>query len=340
MNYSNTDVSVTFFLDDDPSARTPASRLNSILQSVVAHRPLTVFQQELLRQRGYEALRQYALGELDMEAFRTKAQVEREGRLIVGTAADEKKVADERRRAEITDRKNAALFAQRERMLKRRKKKRELPDRFEQPFIERKHYQRVMRILRSVADGQPITKDDLVWLARKGNYYWTDKLSRAHHENMATILSDEWHQTKDVWKAINACKHWRKAAISEKGLCIAEEALAQASKTKKARSAILTTGGGAHRDLGHLEDAARFGNEAHSLTPDNFHPCTLLGAVHIEMRAYGEGAEWYKKAEARGASRNVIDRDLQAILNAAPQEERNQIKIALKAHDASRYGRL
>ena len=71
-----------------------------------------------------------------------------------------------------------------------------------------------------------------------------------------------------------------------------------------------------------------------------FRPCTLLGAVHIEMGDIVIGAEWYEKAEARGANREMIDRELASILRAAPQDQGVQFKTALKGYDASRYNWL
>ncbi len=336
----NKDIAVAFFLDDIPGVNIPGTSMCGVLETIKSSRPITVFQQDFLRRNGYEALLLFALGELDMAAFRARAQREQQGRLVASAAAKEREVAEKARREEITNRKNAAIFAEQTKKLERRRKLRELPDRFGLPFVEGADFKRVNRILRSVADGQPIQKDELVWLGSGGSEYWTDKLRTAHHQNMARILSDEWHQTGDVWKAINACGHWRKAALPEKGLSIAETALVQPVKGDKAHSALLTTSGGALRDLRRLEDAARLGKEAHSLTPNDFRPCTLLGAVHIELGQHVTGAKWYDMAEARGASRNLIDRELQSILKAAAQEERTQIREALKAHDASRYGSL
>lgn len=336
-NSSEIDIVATFFLNDIPGASVPASRLRGILERVNARRALTVLQQEFLRQHSLDALLLFALGELDMEALRLRARAEQVRRLKINAAAKDMIATEKALKAEISNRKNAALFAEREKQLERRRVVRELPDRFDLPYIDREDLRRVNQILRSVTDGHPIEKNDLVWFGAGGKEYWTDELRKAHHGNLAKKLSDEWAQTKDVWKAINACGHWRKAECSEEGLVIAEAALDQAAMTKKTHAALLTTGGGALRDLRRLQDSARFGKEAHSLTPKDFRPCTLLGAVNIEMRAYGTGAEWYEKAEALGASRNVIDRELQSILNAAPQEERNQIKNALKARNGLRY---
>ena len=72
------------------------------------------------------------------------------------------------------------------------------------------------------------------------------------------------------------------------------------AKTKKIRnlklkSTLLTTHGGVKRDMGQREAALNFGAQAHEATPDNFRPCPLLGAVHIEMGHFTEAHEWYQK---------------------------------------------
>ena len=211
LNYSNTDIAATFFLDDIPSASIPGSRLRGILERTNARQPLTVLQQDFLRQHGYESLLQFALGKLEMEGFRIRAQGEREGRLTAKFAA-----------VEVTNRKNASHFAERDTKLKRRRKLRELPDRFGLPFIHSEDFGRVNHILRAVAGGQPLEKDDLVWLGSERQDYWTYELRKAHHVNTARKFSAEWKQTGVAWAAINACGHFRKDERSLEGLVIAE----------------------------------------------------------------------------------------------------------------------
>ncbi len=344
MTYFSTDIAAQFFLDDVPGASSPTSRLRGILDRTIARHPLTALQKEFLQQHGYKSLLQFALGELEIEEFRIRAQGERNGRLKAKlkakSATREKESIEHARNPEVANRKAASLSVERDRELDRNEKLRESFDRFGLEIIDSKDVGRVDRILQAVIRGRPIEKEDILWLGSDGHHYWTNELRKVHHENMARKFGDEWKQTGDVWKAINACSNYRKAELSLEGLSIAKEALTRAAKNKKSRSALLTTGGGAHRDLRNFEDSVRFGAEAHALTPEDFRPCTLLGAVHIEMGAYATGAEWYEEAEARGASRNLIDRELQSILNAAPPEERSKIKKALKALDASRYSRL
>ena len=335
MNSDNSNFAADYFVDDLRGSHIPGSRIRTILERIASQNQLTKLQQDFLRQRGYEALLQLALGTVDIEAFRVRARGEQETRTRASAALQEREAADLRLREEATKRKNAPLFAEQERKAELRR----FRNRFGQPFIEKQHYRKVMGILRSVDSGVPIGKADLLFFAGEGGDYWTPQLRQTHHKILAEQAAVGWQNTKDVWQAINSCGHWRKAGIPDNGLRIAKEALEQKTRPK-ARSALLTTGGGALRDLRQRAEAVQFGSEAHLLTPEDFRPCTLLGAVHIEMGDIVIGAEWYEKAEARGAIREMIDRELASILRAAPQDQRVQFKTALKGYDASRYNWL
>ena len=94
------------------------------------------------------------------------------------------------------------------------------------------------------------------------------------------------------------------------------------------------------RDLKEYTRAVDFGEKAHGLKSSDFRPCTLLGAIHIETGSCQRGAEWYRKAEERGASKDVIDHEIQLILSAAPADERAEIKKVLKRYDSLRYAHL
>lgn len=52
------------------------------------------------------------------------------------------------------------------------------------------------------------------------------------------------------------------------------------------------------RDLRRLDEAKALASEAHQLTSSDYRPCTLLGAVHIELGELPTGHEWYAKAES------------------------------------------
>lgn len=82
------------------------------------------------------------------------------------------------------------------------------------------------------------------------------------------------------------------------------------------------------------------GEKAHALQPGNFRPCTLLGAVHFQQRNYELGHEWYRKAEARGASSGSIKAEIQTLLKNMTGKERGAAISELLRIDPERYGWL
>jgi hypothetical protein len=84
-------------------------------------------------------------------------------------------------------------------------------------------------------------------------------------------------------------------------------------KHPKVQSAMFTTRGGVMRDLGQRSVAIELGEKAHALMPKDYRPCTLLGAVHMELQHFEKGHEWYEKARVRGAPEQGIDSELRSI---------------------------
>jgi hypothetical protein len=91
------------------------------------------------------------------------------------------------------------------------------------------------------------------------------------------------------------------------------------------------------RDLKRFNEALNFGDQAHALTPKDFRPCTLLGAVNFEMGNYDLGRDWYVKATERGASERTIDYDLRGIFLRADKAKREEIRAFLLREDPVRY---
>ena len=94
------------------------------------------------------------------------------------------------------------------------------------------------------------------------------------------------------------------------------------------------------RDVRRLADAKALGMDAHSLTPSDFRPCTLLGAVHIELGELEAGHKWYQKAETLGADRHAIDQELRALLVRSGAIERQRIRDFLMVQDPLRFAWL
>jgi Flp pilus assembly protein TadD len=100
---------------------------------------------------------------------------------------------------------------------------------------------------------------------------------------------------------------------------------------------VCTTRGGAMRDLGQLDEARKLGEQGHQYMPRDFRPCTLLGAVHMELGNFGDARDWYAKAEDLGASERSIDSDLRSIFWRVENTKREAMRAFLMSEDPDRY---
>ena len=238
-------------------------------------------------------------GKATLGEFQAAAEQEQAARI---EEASVKAVKDAAELAERADARAAAVKATFAAMandpaLRRNREAKELRQRFGVGYIESEDYRRVMALLRQVATGQRLTVEDLAWLKTEADYCWTDELQRAWHALEAEALTKAWESSGDPWNAVNASGHWRKAGEPERALRLTDAALAKVGSNPKLRSALATTRGGAMRDLRRLDEAKALAGEAHQLTSSDYRPCTLLGAVHIELGDLPAGHEWYAKAE-------------------------------------------
>ncbi|MCI5142835.1 MAG: hypothetical protein D3909_14135, partial [Candidatus Electrothrix sp. ATG1] len=167
--------------------------------------------------------------------------------------------------------------------------------------------------------------------------YYTEELKERHHKNEADFYAGEFKKRKDPWAAVNACSHYRKCNEAGTADKILRTINIPSLKNVRLKSALCTTHGGAKRDLGQWEDALTLAERAHSLTPQDFRPCTLLGAVNMEIGHYDLGQSWYKKAIERGYSERAMDDDLRSIFMRAEKKNKKKLKNYLLNLDPSRY---
>ena len=331
-----------YFLDDLPGASQSGARLNGILKKIDDGVPLSGLSLGFLATNKLDALCLLVAGEIGWEAFQQKAKLERADRIALADkrAAESAEALAAQAMQRAAELKEFFAAQASDPKLKRQREAKELRQRFAIGFVDSGHYPRVMSLLRRVSSGGRLNADDVVWLQTEAEDCWTEELQRAWHAIEAEALMREWERSHDPWNAINASSHWRKAAKPSSALRLTDEALAKAGTDAKARSALLTTRGGAFRDLCNLDEAKAQGLAAHELTPKDFRPCTLLGAVHIELGDLMAGRDWYLKAEKLGADRLSIDRDLRALLSRTSKSERQRITEFLIAQDPERFGWL
>lgn len=331
-----------YFVDDLPGASQSGARLNGILKKIDDGIPLSGLSLGFLAKTKLDALCLFVAGDIGWEAFQQKAKLERADRIKLAEQhdAESAEVLAAQAMQRAAELKEFFAAQARDPKLRRQREAKKLRQRFGIGFVDSEQYPRVMSLLRRVSSGDRLTAVDVVWLQTEAEDCWTEELQRAWHTIEAEALTREWERSHDPWNAINASSHWRKAAKPSSALELTEEALAKVGTDAKAHSALLTTRGGAFRDLRDLDEAKAMGQAAHGLTPEDFRPCTLLGAVHIELGDLMAGREWYLKAEKLGADRHSIDQDLRALLSRTSKPERQRIIEFLIVQDPERFGWL
>lgn len=342
-----TDLAQRYFVDDLPGASIPASRLRTILENLHGRRPLTPQGLIYLQTVGLIALAQLARGEVAYEAFVVIAIPEQNERKLASAVQREKGEVALRAKVAEENARQAAYWAELEAKRRAREsapkyiakmKNRELRERYGiDQFIEPADFPRLMDILRSLDRGNRLSDNDSLWLTTTGKEYFSEELRVAFHNREAEYYATEYKQTDDPWNAVNASSHYRKCNLAPQADVLLGSIPAQRVKFAKLESAIATTHGGVKRDLGKLDEALQLGKNAHTITPKDFRPCTLLGAVNFELGNYTEGREWYAKAIERGATERAVNSDLKGILLRADKARREEIKAFLLAEDPIRY---
>jgi Flp pilus assembly protein TadD len=194
-----------------------------------------------------------------------------------------------------------------------------------------------MNILRKVDSGGRLSKEELIWLLESEEYY-TRELKEGYHRNEARFYAAQYNKTKDYWSAINASSHYRKCGEADTADSMLKTIDGSVLKNKKLKSALFTTYGGVKRDLGEKDEALNLGKKGHLLTPQDFRPCTLLGALNYEIGNLDLGRSWFNKAIQRGYDENSMDNELRSIFMRADKSAKENLCNYLIKIDPVRYG--
>ncbi|MBX9754358.1 MAG: hypothetical protein K2X80_06360 [Pseudomonadaceae bacterium] len=313
------------FRVDHPKAT--ISPFSNILDALYQGRPIAAAYLNYLKVKGFLRLYELAIGQATYESYisdidaaevaRTAAEAARleqaEAQRLRREAAEVARIARENDPAYILRRKYGIFV------------------------IDQSLLPRMMDILQNIDSGNRLADDDFVWLNTEVQEHFTQELRKAYHLREAEFCVKEYRRTQDPWNAINASGHYRKCDQPESALELLASVPTNRFKHPKIHSAMCTTHGGVMRDLGRRNEALQLGKQGHELQPRNFRPCTLLGAVCMELANFGEGHDWYTKAEERGASKQSIDTELRGIFLRADKAGRETMRASLLAKDPNRY---
>lgn len=318
------DIASYFHLNHLPSAVLPP--LSDILDALFRGHQLTQDSLGFLSREAPSDLSRFAHGQITFDTYTTTAEVAE----VAETAR--------KARAEAVEAARIARESDPDYILMMQSKA--LCGKYGITSINQTLLPQMTNILRMIDSGNRLPEKDFVWLTTAAKHYFTGQLRTAYHQKEAEFYVSEYFRTKDPWSAVSASSHYRKCDQPRAALELLDGLVANRLKHPKIQSAVCTTRGGVMRDLGRRPEALQLGEQAHELQPQNFRPCTLLGAVHMEMGSLGIGRDWYAKAAARGASENSIDAELRSIFQRADKASREAMKTFLLAEDPDRYGWL
>lgn len=192
-----------------------------------------------------------------------------------------------------------------------------------------------------------LSDEDVVWLESENwcrpkypdkVFNWQDKIYIIHHTQEACFYETEFQRIKNYWNLVNASAHWRKAEQPEHALELTSNPdLIPSLKENKLKAALLTTRGGALRDIEKLEDAECCALEAIKHFPKSHNPYTLMGALCYATRRYDEGDKWFEEAVKRGAKPKDQDAEIRRILNKKKGKDRKEMIGDLIAKDPVRF---
>lgn len=308
--------------------------LANILEVLYRGQPVAIAYLNYLEVKGLRELYRLAIGQVSYPSYLAELQARFDRQVREREAAEAARAAAETARA-------ARLAAQREAEAARLARESDpayiLRRKYGVADIEQPHVQRMMDILQQIDGGNRMGQVDFAWLTTEAKGFFSEKLRQAYHRLEAEFCAGEYRRTQDPWNAVNASGHYRKCAGQPAALELLDSVPEARLKQPKLKSALLTTRGGVLRDLGQRREAMQLGEQAHTLQSRNFRPCTLLGALHMELGNFDEGREWYAKAEERGASQQSIDSELRSIFQRGSEDERKKLRAFLLAENPVRY---
>ncbi len=344
---SRSEVAVKYRVDDLPGSNLSGSRIGKVLKQLEANKPLSELTLNGLKKKGFIALQRYAANRTTYDEYVKEAELERTERCKTAEVKAAKIETERKRKADAVQKRFQAA-RERAEVKKRayendprniaKEKQYRLREKYDLTFfIEKPDYPRLMKILRRVDSGARLSEKDVVWLSTAGEDYYTQELREAFHYNEAIFYAAKFKKDKDPWAAVNASSQFRKCNKSSTADNLLSSIKVQQYKKLKLKSALYTTHGGVKRDLCKWDEALALADQARELTPDNFRPYTLLGAINMEIGQYDKGQSWYQKAIKLGFSEKSMDSDLRSIFRRSDKAKKIALRDHLLSIDPFRY---
>ncbi len=176
-------------------------------------------------------------------------------------------------------------------------------------------------ILKKLDKGKRLVPEEAAWLHAEKLLYPEQKIFTTYHKNEARFYEHEYKRSDNKWNLANASSHWRKAGEPEQALKQTDKLNFKKIKDKRLKSALLTTKGGAFRDMSALDQAEQSALQAINAHSNTHHPYTLMGALCYETGRYVQGDEYFEEAIKREASPRDEDAEIKRIIEKADKNQ-------------------
>lgn len=152
-------------------------------------------------------------------------------------------------------------------------------------------------LLLKIQKKERLSDDEILILEKKGKAL-----------ELANYFYELYKSNKYLWNLSRASRHFRNANNPNMAIEITKE-INFNNPDKHALAAVLTTRGGAFKDVREFDNAKEcaFGALKYHET---FYPYFLLGAIHILVEDLDKANFFFKEAERLGACRAVINREI------------------------------
>ena len=181
-------------------------------------------------------------------------------------------------------------------------------------------------ILEKLEGNEQLVKWELDWLE-----------GEEQNRLLATAYYRGYKHSGDPWLLVKACKFLRKASLPEKVLSITSDAFLSRFQNGKVLSALLTTRGGAFRDLNELASAKMSALNAIRASPVSYHPHNLIGAILYEEGSPSEGDQHFTEAIRLGSTPRDQDYEIRKALARSTVEARDKVINYLLSKDPNKY---
>lgn len=162
-------------------------------------------------------------------------------------------------------------------------------------------------------------------------------LSKKHLFGTLTIYHKKrYEKTKNPWELINASKYCRRNNNPSVAIELTDYLLKNYSDGNELLlSSILTTRGGAFRDILDLANAEKCAKDAIQYR-ETYHPYNLLGAIYWQKGGFEEGAEYFERALKLGSKEKLQETLMKSAIEKSGS---NKTEIAIKLYklDSKKY---